>query len=189
MASFIKPVLTILLIALVGFGVFKLNRPSFDDRFLELLNYEAQNRLYAHASTKQLAKNEDDKSYRDFWTAYHRMEEHNQDVYSAVLNINGIDNSPDWLTQLKTWGSTVSIPEAARTAALSQMRNATRRYILKLKEMQELAPKKDAIFFQYVVEQEQVQADALALVVDGKVHEGTILLTDFVAEQRRQLST
>ena len=47
MGMWSKLLIAALVISMAGFAGFKLSRPSFDTRFQELLNYEAQNRLYA----------------------------------------------------------------------------------------------------------------------------------------------
>ena len=64
------------------------------------------------------------------------------------------------------------------------MRDQTIKYLEKLKELQGVAPKEDADFFDFVVKQEELQIDTLQFWVDGKNEEAAELLRNFMKENQ-----
>ena len=65
---------------------------------------------------------------------------------------------------------------------LKAIRDATIAYIAELEELKHLATQEEKIFFDYVVKQEQSQADALSLLTQGDLEQATTILKNFLEQ-------
>ena len=65
---------------------------------------------------------------------------------------------------------------------LNSIYKSTKKYLLDLVEMEGLAAAGDQEFFRYVVVQEEIQIESLALLVEGRSLEATAVLTNFLKE-------
>lgn len=151
---------------------------SGEKDFQELLEYEAENRAFALLWTQEAARETQDPDAKAFWEAYAQLELLNQEKYAPHLAQHGIAAEPGRKTRTAVWASGfVLSPESSRS--IEFMRNAARDYVCKLERLQSLATDNED-FYSYVVAQEQVQADALSLAVEGDLSGGTEAFTAFV---------
>lgn len=157
------------------------------EEFLSLLDYEAQNRAFAHRSVNNMAKKTATEETGPFWQAYADLEGLTKQRYKPFLAKYDIAADARWTTRLRGWAGGVVgglFPETS----LSVMQQATVAYVPKLQRLAEIAPKgSDSVeraenkkFFVFVVEQEKVQAEALRLFSQGRVTQAAAHIAGFV---------
>lgn len=147
--------------------------------FLELFDYEIQNRAFAYNILKNSVENGDSSLQRDFQKAYLQLEELNQGHYSSVANKFGLNLRPHWWTRVRTQLGTM-VSAIMPNTTIKWIHQATLEYIPKLERLKRIAPAENKAFFHYVVAQEQVQADAMGLFLNNQHQEAIALFNDFV---------
>lgn len=167
------------------FPIEEVNANSMESKrhkeFLELFDYEVQNRAFALIALQTLAEKEDDPVRKGFWDAYLALERLNQEKYEPFTKSYGITQEPGFTTSLKasmlvfTYGWFPSY-------TLKTMHKATVQHVGKLEKMAALADEKDMTFFAYVVSQERIQAEAMLLMINGMEQKAAQLVADFVAK-------
>lgn len=153
-------------------------------RFLSLFEYELQNRAIALYATGKAMQSTEQADSRAFWSAYHDLEVLNQTIYAPYAATYSLPITMSTVTQLRGRFAIAFILTFPKTG-LQMSAIGAERYIPKLTELQSLAPDHDKAFFQYVVDQEEVQAEALTLAADGKLKEATAVLDAFVMDYHR----
>ncbi len=154
-----------------------------NSRFMELFSYEVQNRAFALLSVSGSEVTRKGDIDGEFWAAYHRLEALNQQKYTAHANQYQIDMSPTTMTEIKN-GLAAFIGNLFPETGLGIMRDATIVYIDKLKELESLADSEDKGFFNYVVMQEEIQAETLTLLIDKKYEEAVKVFDDFINQHK-----
>ncbi len=157
------------------------------EEFLSLLDYEAQNRAFAYQSVNRMAKKTAAEDTGPFWQAYADLEALSRARYTPFLAKYDIAAQARWTTRLRGWAGGVVgglFPETA----MGIMQRATVAYVPKLERLAEIAPEstdnlKSAearAFFKFVVEQEEVQAEALRLFSQGQTPQAAAHIAIFV---------
>ncbi len=153
-----------------------------NSRFMALFSYEVQNRAFALLSVSGSEETRKDEIDGPFWAAYHRFEILNQHRYAAHADQYQIDMSPTTMTKTKNCLAGF-IGSLFFETGLGIMRDATIPYIEKLKELKDLAKAEDKDFFNYVVMQEEIQAETLTLLIDNKHEEAVGVFNEFIKQQ------
>ncbi len=154
-----------------------------NSRFIELFSYEVQNRAFALLSVSGAEETRKGEIDGEFWAAYHRLEALNQQKYTALANQYQIDMSPTTMTEIKNCLA-APIGRLFPETGIGIMRDATIVYIDKLEELKSLADSEDKKFFNYVVMQEQIQAQTLTLFIDKKHEEAVKVFDDFINQYK-----
>ncbi len=180
----------IVCVLLISLGVVSVCQAMSEDdknvseKFINLFDSEIQNRAFALASMKEFVSSGEANPSLDFFKAYLGLEQLNQRRFLPIADKHQLSIEPRWWTRTRTqlglWMSGL-MPETS----LSIIHKATIKYVAQLQELEELSPEQDKAFFAYVVAQEQVQADAMGLLLSGDAEQGTTLLTQFVHENAR----
>jgi hypothetical protein len=154
---------------------------NVSERFINLFDSEIQNRAFALASMEEFVSSGGDDPRLDFFKAYLGLEQLNQRRFAPVADKHQLSIEPRWWTRTRTqlglWMSGL-MPETS----LKIIHKATVNYVAQLQELESLSPEQDKAFFAYVVAQEQVQADAMGLLLSGDPEQGTALLAQFVED-------
>ena len=157
------------------------------EEFLSLLDYEAQNRAFAHRSVNNMAKKTATEETGPFWQAYADLEGLTKRRYKPFLAKYDIAADARWTTRLRGWAGGVVgglFPETS----MSVMQRATVAYVPKLQRLAEIAPEgldsveraENKKFFIFIVEQEKVQAEALRLFGETQTARAAAHITSFV---------
>ena len=157
------------------------------EEFLSLLDYEAQNRAFAYQSVNRMAEKTAAEDTGPFWQAYADLEALNRQRYEPFLTKYDIAAEARWTTRLRGWAGGVVgglFPETA----MGIMQRATVAYVPKLQRLAEIAPESSdnlksaeaRAFFVFVVEQEEVQAEALRLFSEGQATQAAAHIASFV---------
>lgn len=149
--------------------------------FVELFDYEIQNRAFARIALQRISENEENLVKKAFWDAYLALESLNQDKYAPFARKYELTQEPGFLTSFKA-SMLVFSYNWFPSYTLKTMHKATVKHVGKLEEMAALAGKEDKTFAAYVVSQEKIQAQAFLLMVNGKDQQAAKLIADFVAE-------
>lgn len=176
--------LTMKAVVIIGLLISQYAFSESNPRFIKLFNYEVQNRIYALQSVSRIAEARSQKQDGAFWKTYQDLENYNQKAYLPIATHYGIDTNTSWLTYIKIHGSRL-LASLFPQSAQKSIRDATVAYVNKLEEMERLAPEQHQLFFRYVVEQEKVQAQGLALLTKGKIDEATAVLSDFLKKRHQ----
>jgi len=141
---------------------------------------EVQNRAFALKSAQRMASkasSDEDRYFTDAWVAFEEFLQVKYSPFAAKYNLSqkaGIKAN----IQVGLGGLALDIlPDAI---ALKTMLNQTVNYNEKLKELRKIAPKEEKEFFEFVVDQEEVQIAGIQLCIEGKMKEAADLVTDFI---------
>jgi len=154
-------------------------KQGINKEFIKLLDYEIQNRAFALESMKVAVEYGEGEEDLPFKKAYLALEQLNQKHFAPIAEKYRLDMAPRLWTRTRTqaglWISAL-MPETA----LKVIHSATLKYVTKLQELERLSKQEDKTFFCYVVAQEEVQAAAVGLVLDGEIELATNMLNRFV---------
>ncbi len=160
----------------------KMNK-SVNKEFIKLLDYEIQNRAFALETMKVAVEKSEGAEELPFLKAYLALELLNQQRFSPIAEQYQLDMAPRFWTRTRTQVGLLATALMPKTS-LKAIHAATLKYVPVLQKMERLAQQKDKTFFAYVVEQEEVQAAAVGLVLDGKVWLAAKMLNSFVADNQ-----
>jgi len=152
---------------------------DMNKEFLELFDYEIQNRAFALKSFDGILADDLENTNRAFYEAYHALELVNQKKYRPVAKKYDLDMAPRWWTRTRTSLGLV-VGKIFQDSLMKVMHNATVKYVGKLQRLEHLAPDEDKPFFTYVVAQEQAQADAIGFLISGELEKAVKRIDDFV---------
>jgi len=154
------------------------------EQFLQLFDYEIQNRAYALNTISGQLEMIETMELRRFYNAYLALEHLNQQLYSPIAKTYQLEMSPRWWTRTRT---ALGIWLAAIRSDISTLKfyhKIASNYLEQLQTLENLAPEESREFFAYVLAQEQVQAESLGLVVEGQILAAAELLDSFVASHK-----
>ncbi|MEM1152540.1 MAG: hypothetical protein AAGI44_00270 [Pseudomonadota bacterium] len=149
-------------------------------RFSDLFSYELQNRALAMYAMPEAERRSRGTPYHDFWSAYLSLEQQNQRVYAPVAAKYALSPDISNYTRLKA-SLASSVSALFPNRAVDLIKDAAISYVPQLEELRSIAPAQDRPFFDYVVDQERAQAEALTLLSSGSVSEATQRLQSFLA--------
>lgn len=161
--------------------------PAVSHQFTQLLNYELQNRAFSLRSVTRLAQVSRGKPDAELWAAYLRLEVLNQTRYQTVAQQYAITLAASPWSNLKSELSVWYLRVFPRSA-LKMFSKATAQYVPELETLAALPQAQDQVFFEYALQQEQIQAQALALAVQGQFDKAAELMNEFVDEQEKTLA-
>ncbi|MEO1652670.1 MAG: DUF4334 domain-containing protein [Bacteroidota bacterium] len=157
---------------------------AIDKKVKELFDMEIQNRAFALKSARTTAakvSSAEDKYYCDAWVAF---EELNQEKYAPFAAKYGLSQEPRLKANIEAQLGTLGIQILPESILYQTMLDQTIAYNEKLKELRDIAPADDKAFFEFVVDQEEVQIAGLQLCVEGKIKEAADLVLNFIKEHR-----
>ena len=171
-----------ILITLVSISACQANsvsKESVSEEFIQLFDYEIQNRAFALDTMKALVEDGEPSETLIFFKAYLALEQLNQQRFTPVSDKYQLEMQPRWWTRTRTqlglW-VTALMPQIS----LTTIHKATMKYVDQLQSLEQLAPQEDKSFFAYVVAQERAQADAVRFLIAGEQDKGITLLNNFI---------
>ncbi|MEL6271421.1 MAG: hypothetical protein AAFV33_10800 [Chloroflexota bacterium] len=150
--------------------------------FLELFDMEIQNRAFALRSAREVvarASATEDVTWHETWLAFERF---NQGRYAPFAKKYGLSQEPRAAAKIQAGLANMAGKILPDNVTMGFMLEETIKYLEKLKELATVAPEEDHAFFSYVVEQEEMQIDALRLRTEGKSEESAELIRQFIAK-------
>ena len=156
-----------------------------EEMFKKVFQYEINNRAFAFKSILKLAEDSKGTEQEGFWQAYANMERLSQPKYEVMAEKYNLTVNTT-LVNLKSWSINIGM-KLFPDKMMSTMTEATIKYVDKLAVLPELGRPEVKDFFNYVVEQEKTQADALILVQDKQYDKAADLINNFIeaSSQRR----
>jgi|GEM_PF-1635948 hypothetical protein len=154
------------------------------EQFLQLFDYEIQNRAYALNTIRGQLEIIETNELRRFYNAYLALEQLNQQLYSPIAKTYQLEMSPRWWTRIRTQ---LGIWLAAMRSDISTLKfyhKIASNYLEQLQTLENQAPEESRQFFTYVFAQEQVQAESLGLAIEGQILAAAELLDSFVASHK-----
>ena len=152
---------------------------AIDKKVKELFDMELQNRAFALKSARIMAakvSSEEDKYFCNSWVTF---EEFLKDKYAPFAIKYGFSQEPRLKANIQVGLGTLGIEILPDSILYQTILDQTTAYNEKLKELREIAPADEKEFFEFVVDQEEAQIEALKLCVDGKLKEAADLLLNF----------
>ena len=180
MAS-ILALITVVLVAQVATAVESEDSRAQNKEYLSLLQYEYNNRVFAYLSMKRIAESDDDTPRAEFYRAYYDLEVLNKAIYQEMEESLGFDYRSGWFTRFKGWGVGLLIDWFDEESAQGIV-DIVEPYMEKLKRLRDLSDAEQHAFFDYVVDQEQVQLDAARATVNNDWQSGAELFRSFMRE-------
>ena len=153
-----------------------------DEKFKGLFDMEVQNRAFALKSSLSMASQSTSESDKHFYGSWVAFEQRLQEIYAPYAKKYGLSQEARGLANLQVGIGRLAVGILPESVVFESLLDQTSKYLEKLKELERLAPEEDAKFFAFVVEQEQVQVDALKLCVDGQFEKAADLLAAFTQQ-------
>ncbi|MCQ4346409.1 hypothetical protein NGA35_02940 [Pseudomonas stutzeri] len=150
-----------------------------EDAFRAALDRELDNRALAGQVVAALAEHHRGTPQGRFWTAYAALEAYNAPRYAPVAMRHGLSGG-GVLVDLKAWGS-IRFARLFPARFLAMLAAGTREYLAGLRAVAAPADAEDAAFLRYMIEQERVQAEALAHAAAQRFELAAEALEGFVA--------
>ncbi len=119
-----------------------------------------------------------------FWQAYYELELFNKARYEKMAASYALAPH-DFIVSFKAWATNLAFTLFPQKM-MSIMTKATVEYVEKLKLLAQLVKDEDRNFFEYVVKQEQAQAEALIQAEKGEFTRAAKVLTEFLAQLNYQ---
>ncbi|MDG1707280.1 MAG: hypothetical protein P8H03_00885 [Emcibacteraceae bacterium] len=166
-------------------GITQESDRAMNEEFLEIFDYEIQNRAFALNSFEAILADDAENPHRAFYEAYHAMEIINQKKYGPFAKKYNLDMAPRWWARTRT-SLGLTVGKLFQGSLMKVMHNATIKYVGKLERLEQLAPEEDKLFFTYVVAQEQTQADAIGFLIDGDLDKAVARINDFLISQQTE---
>ncbi len=162
-----------------------------NEEYLELLKYEYNNRDFALHSNQKAAKSHAGTPTGDYFLAYAELEAFNQKIFSAMQSPLGYQHKTSLWTRVRAGsvGLALGLTPTRWVKVDKIMKRIVLPYLPKLKRLKELSPPKHIAFFNYVIEQEELQLQAALATADGNWQAGSTILKQFVAQQDEKLIT
>lgn len=151
-------------------------------KFIKLFKAEVQNRAFALFSTRMMLKRAKEPGDVLWYTTWLEWEEFQKRKYEPMATKYGLDQEPGFGAKLESYMGIFGARFLSENAVMKYVLKETIKYVGQLEELAALAPEGEKPFFDYVVDQERVQVDALPLRIDGKNEEGADLLRAFMAK-------
>lgn len=162
------------------------NSSSDQTRFLALLEYEVNNRMMALIAMERLRVKNQAKPDGKFWHAYYELELLNQRMFEPAIKKYGfkLEKTFKQKSLAKIWAAfSALMPKTA----LNSISESTNKYVADLEEMARLAPD-DQPFYDYVVEQEKVQAQGMMLLREEKYQQAVEVMQSFIDGYRQPIA-
>ncbi len=153
---------------------------SINKEFIKLLDYEIQNRAFALESMKVAVEYGEGKEELPFTKAYLALEKLNQQRFAPIAEKYQLNMAPRLWTRIRTQLG-LGISALMPRTSLKVIHSATLKYVAQLQKLERLSQQTDKAFFSYVVAQEEVQAAAVGLVLDGEIKRAANMLNRFIA--------
>ena len=151
---------------------------------MELFDMEVQNRAFALKACINANDNASTEGDKIFFGAWLEFEEFLQKKYAPLAEKYALSQKPRSMANIQAGLGEIALNILPDSIMRKGMRDQTIKYLEKLKELQRVAPKDDADFFDFVVKQEVLQIDALQFWINGENEEAAKLLRNFMKENQ-----
>ena len=125
------------------------------------------------------ATSEEDKYFTAAWVAF---EEFLQKKYAPFAAKYNLSQEAGLIANIQVGLGVLGLNVLPNAIALKMALDQTVNYNEKLKELRSIAPEEDKEFFEFVVDQEEVQIAGIRLCIEDKMKEAADLVTDFIAK-------
>ncbi|MEO0899815.1 MAG: DUF4334 domain-containing protein [Bacteroidota bacterium] len=152
---------------------------AIDTKVKELFDMELQNRAFALKSARTMATKGTSEEEKEFFNSWVTFEEFLKDKYAPFAKKYGFSQEPRLIANIQVGLGTLGIDILPGSILYKTMLDQTVAYNEKLKELREIAPADERAFFEFVVDQEEAQIEALKLCVDGNLKEAGEFILNF----------
>ena len=151
--------------------------------YLTALQYEINNRAVASEVVPVLAQRTKGTAQGSFWAAYTELEARQRPLYQQHQTRHELD-SGGLGVWFKANGSLLA-SWIYHDGFVEKLAQATETYLAKLNAVN--VPESEQVFWDYVIEQEAAQVEALALAAQGKYRLAAMRLRAFMEQANYQL--
>lgn len=123
------------------------------------------------------ASSDEDKYFTAAWVTF---EEFLQVKYAPFAAKYNLSQEAGLIANIQAGLGVLGLDVLPNAIMLKTMLDQTVNYNEKLKELRKIAPQEEKEFFEFVVDQEEVQIAAIKLSIEDKRKEAADLITDFV---------
>ncbi|MEL6695082.1 MAG: DUF4334 domain-containing protein [Bacteroidota bacterium] len=153
---------------------------SMNEKVAELFEMEVQNRAFALKSAHKMASKASSDEDKYFTAAWVTFEEFLQVKYAPFAAKYNLSQEAGLIANIQAGLGVLGLDVLPNAIMLKTMLDQTVNYNEKLKELRKIAPQEEKAFFEFVVDQEEVQIAAIKLSIEDKRKEAADLITDFV---------
>ncbi len=150
------------------------------EAFIKLLDKEVQNRAFALLSMSAISgkvKKDGDKTFYNGWVTFEKFL---QTKYKPYADKHGLSQEPRGKAKTDAFFGELASDILPKRKFYKMMLNQTEKYLEKLKKLPEYATDEDLDFARFVVEQEEVQIQAIKHRINGENQKAADVLADFV---------
>ena len=150
------------------------------EAFLKLFDREVQNRAFALLSMTAISENVTEDGDKTFYNAWVTFEEFLQKQYKPYADKHGLSQEPRGTAKTQAFFGKLASDILPKKKFYKTMLSQTEDYLEKLKKLPEYATNEDLEFARFVVEQEEVQIQAIEHRIKGENQEAADLFADFI---------
>ena len=150
------------------------------ESFLKLFDREVQNRAFALLSMTAISENVTEDGDKTFYNAWVTFEEFLQKQYKPYADKHGLSQEPRGTAKTQAFFGKLASDILPKKKFYKTMLSQTEDYLEKLKKLPEYATNEDLEFARFVVEQEEVQIQAIEHRIKGENQEAADLFADFI---------
>ncbi|MFV3091104.1 hypothetical protein ACNJYG_11515 [Pseudomonas sp. GW6] len=150
-----------------------------DSAYRIALDKELANRAVARQVVPQLAERHSGTAQGEFWQAYANLEARQQTRYADEAKRQGLANEHSG--GFKAHAS-LAFAKLFNAAFINMLAGATQDYLKELEALPAQSNADDQAFWQYVIEQERAQVDALALAAEKDFKGAAAVLETFTGK-------
>lgn len=174
-----KTLLAILavLTAAPGIASADVSNNSNNPKFTELFQKELTNRATARKAADIFRNRDNGQGQAEFWGSYYKLEEITLGIYTPVAKELSLEPN-NFMAGIKGYAA-AAFQWVAPQKFVGTLQGATAKYLEELKGSRTVVPLKHSAFYEYVLDQEDVQVKALSLAQQNNYQDAKSLVDSF----------
>ena len=154
------------------------------EAFIKLLDKEVQNRAFALLSMSSISEKVTEDGDTTFYNGWVAFEEFLQKKYKPYANKHGLSQEPRGTAKVQAFFGKLASDILPKKKFYKTMLSQTEDYLEELKKLPEYATDEDREFARFIVEQEEVQIQAIKHRIKGENQEAADLFADFISRNQ-----
>ncbi|KAB0486658.1 hypothetical protein SAMN04490202_0618 [Pseudomonas reinekei] len=150
---------------------------SNNPEFTELFQKELTNRATARKAADIFRNRDSGEGQAEFWGSYYRLEEITLSIYTPVAKELSLEPN-NFMAGIKSYAA-AAFQWIAPEKFVGTLQGATAKYLEELKSSKTIVPLKHSAFYEYVLDQEDIQVKALSLAQQHNYQDAKSLVDSF----------
>lgn len=150
---------------------------SNNPAFTELFQKELTNRATARKAADIFRNRDSGQGQAEFWGSYYKLEKITLSIYTPVAKELSLEPN-NFMAGIKSYAA-AAYQWIAPQKFVGTLQGATAKYLEELKSSSTVVPLKHSAFYEYVLDQEDIQVKALSLAQQNNYQDAKALVDSF----------